>query len=301
MIIRRQASATLTAVEVFNGDTVEFERADGSVLPIEVVDTSAGLVPDLKGEFGKKKPYTFRADCRIDGSAVSLEREVGTQASFYEPFEIGGVRIWLDAVDAIFDFLHETHGACRLQESFSVHLPPRRQARFAIQDVAARICPEPVRPWCPLPEGGLRIEECFRGEACWMGAFRKFSAHGGLDINHPKGTPLYAPIGLDDHFLYNATETGHRNNSWRGIRHWPDGKVWVLASSHMTRLTVPERGRLKAGTQYAEGAGVRVGAAEHSHFSFAVLDRGELIPLDPWILFWQMYQDEKGLAVGDAT
>ena len=35
-----------------------------------------------------------------------------------------------------------------------------------------------------------------------------------------------------------------------------------------------------------------MGAAEHSHFGFAVLDHGELIRLDPWILFWQMYEDQ---------
>ncbi len=30
----------------------------------------------------------------------------------------------------------------------------------------------------------------------------------------------------------------------------------------------------------------------HSHFIFTVYDDGELILLDPWILFWQMYQDQ---------
>lgn len=34
------------------------------------------------------------------------------------------------------------------------------------------------------------------------------------------------------------------------------------------------------------------GVAEHSDFAFDVLDHGELIHLDPWILFWQMYQDQ---------
>lgn len=161
----------------------------------------------------------LRADCRIDGVAARLEREVGTQASFYEPWEIGGVRIWLDAVDAIFDFMREGHGPCRLQATCSRRLPVRYQARLAVQDASARICPETVHPWCPLPEGGLRIEACFRGEACWLGAFRDASAHGGLDINHPKKTPLHAPIDLDDHFLSNATELGWDNNRWRGGRH----------------------------------------------------------------------------------
>ena len=125
-----------------------------------------------------------------------------------------------------------------------------------------------------------------------MGAYDGASAHGGLDINHPKGTPLYAPISVDDQFLYNSTEMGHNNNRWRGIRRWANGAQWVLQSCHMTRLTVPEHQPLEGGQRYAEGAGVWVGVAEHSHFTFAVFDHGELIRLDPWILFWQMYQDE---------
>ena len=56
-------------------------------------------------------------------------------------------------------------------------------------------------------------------------------------------------------------------------------------------LTAPEHRPLRRGQQYAEGAGVWVGAAEHSHFGFAIYDGGELIRLDPWILFWQMYRD----------
>lgn len=60
----------------------------------------------------------------------------------------------------------------------------------------------------------------------------------------------------------------------------------------MSRLTVPEHESLEAGRQYDEGAGVRVGFVEHSHFAFAVFDHGELIRLDPWILFRQMYQNQ---------
>ncbi|MFO7869943.1 MAG: hypothetical protein R6V03_00720 [Kiritimatiellia bacterium] len=297
MILRRKAKETLTAVEMCNGDTLEFELADGNIVPIEVMGTEAGIVHTTLKQSGREEPgartvYRFRAECRVDGRDVRLDREVGTQASFYEPWSDGKVQIWLDAVDAIFDFMRETHSPCRLQENCSHHLPPRRHARLAVQDASGRICPGRVHPWCPLPEGGLRIEDCYRGEDCWLGAYDGASAHGGLDINHPAGTPLYAPIDLDDHFLYNSTETGYNNNRWRGVRHWDDGSLWILASCHMTRLTVPEHARLKGGTQYAEGAGVWTGAAEHSHFGFAVVDGGELIRLDPWILFRQMYRDK---------
>ncbi|MDD2709536.1 MAG: hypothetical protein PHV34_16240 [Verrucomicrobiae bacterium] len=297
MKLRRYAKTTLTAVEMLHGETLEFYLLDGRKTTIELVATAAEIkhttlkTPGL-GEPAARTVYRFWADIRVNGQPHRLEREVGTQASFYEPWTIGGVNIWLDAVDAIFEFVQETHGRCRLQENCVCYLPQRRHARFAVQDATLRICPEIVHPWCPLPPEGLRIEECYRGEDCWMGAFDGVSAHAGLDINHPKGTPLHAPIDLDDQFLYHSTEFGDNCNRWRGIRMWADGSLWVLASSHMSRLTIQEHTPLRQGQQYAEAAGVYVGAAEHSHFGFSIVDHGELILLDPWILFWQMYQDQ---------
>ena len=298
MILKRHAKPTLTAVEMIHGETLEFTLLSGRLVSIELVDTKAEIVHTSLKEPGREESgattvYRFWGDLRIDGSDMRIEREVGTQSSFYEPWEVGGVRIWLDAVDAIFEFMRETHGPCRLQENCSHSaVPPRRHARIALQDASSRICPEVVHPWCPLAEGGLRIEECYQGEDCWMGAYDGASAHGGLDINHPKRTPLFAPFDLDNQFLYNSTEMGHNNNRWRGIRQWNDQTTWILTSCHMMQLTVPEHTPLRGGQQYAEGAGVWVGAAEHSHFGFAVLDHGELIRLDPWILFWQMYADQ---------
>jgi hypothetical protein len=187
----------------------------------------------------------------------------------------------LDAVADIFDFLLETHGECR----------PRKDARFAIQDASIRICPERLHPWCPLPPVGLKIENCYRGEDCWLGAYNGASAHGGLDINHPRGTPLLAPLDIHDHFYFNSLEMGHNNNRWRGIHRWRNGSEWIIQAHHMTSLTVPEHKPLKKGEQFALGAGVFVGAIEHSHFVFKIHDYGETIPLDPWILFQQMYRD----------
>ncbi len=300
MITRKRAKSTLTALEVHHGDTIEFTLLDGMVRTIDVESTGAEIISTTLKEPGTEEPgarttYRFWCCISIDGSPVRLEREVGTQSSFYEPWESHGVRIWLDAVDAIFDFMRETHGPCRLQENCSQQLPPRRQARLAIQDASSRICPDLLHPWCPLPPGGLKIEDCYRGEDCWLGAYHGASAHGGLDVNHPKGTPLYAPIRLDDQFYYNSVEMGHNNNRWRGVRHWADGTEWILQSCHMTRLTVPEHQPLERGQQYAEGAGVWVGAVEHSHFAFAVCDGGEMVRLDPWIIFWQMYRDQKAI------
>ncbi len=307
MIVKREAKDTLTPVEMIHGETLHFRLFDGAAVEIELVDTGAEIMDSTLKIPGVEEPaatttYRFWGEFLVNGSAVRLGREVGTQKSFYEPWVIDGVRIWLDAVDAIFDFMRETHGPCRLREICSHNLPPRRQARLALQDASARICPETVHPWCPLPRAGLKIEDCYRGEDCWMGAYDGASAHGGLDLNHPKGTPLYAPIDLDEHFLYNSVAMGHKNNRWRGLRRWANGAQWILQTCHMTHLTVPEHQLLQRGQQYAEGAGVWVGCAEHSHFVFAVFDYGELIRLDPWILFWQMYQDQAANkpAEGDA-
>ena len=274
-----------------------FRLLDGATVKIELVDTGAEIMDTTLKNLGVEEPaakttYQFWGEFLVNGRKLRMKREVGTQKSFYEPWVIKGVRIWLDAVDAIFDFMRETHGPCRLQENCAHYLPPRRHARLALQDASTRICPEPMYPWCPLPQGGLKIKDCYRGEDCWMGAYGGASAHGGLDINHPRGTPLYAPINFDNQFLYGSVEMGHTNNRWRGIRRWADGAEWILRSCHMTHLTVAEHQPLQRGQQYAEGAGVCVGATEHSHFAFAVFDNGELIRLDPWILFWQMYQDQ---------
>ncbi len=59
----------------------------------------------------------------------------------------------------------------------------------------------------------------------------------------------------------------------------------------MTELTVPEHQQITKGQQFAKGAGVLSGAVDHSHFVFKVYDEGEIVLLDPWILFWQMYRD----------
>jgi hypothetical protein len=217
---------------------------------------------------------------------VAVEREVATQKSFYEPLEIMGLRLWFDACRDIFDFLTEGHGPAM----------PRKQARFALQDASLRICPDKLQPWCPLPPGGLRVEQCYNGEDVWLGAYFGAAAHGGLDINHPRGTPIRAPLDIHDHWLFNSVAAGHNNNRWRGLHHWDDGSTWVLQVHHLIRLLVEEHQPMKAGTHMAEGAGVWVGSHDHSHFVFKVREKGadesEDILLDPWILFWQMYHDQ---------
>jgi hypothetical protein len=283
--MKRKAKDTLTAVEMNRGEIEEFELISGDIVRIELVSTHARILrttlKQLKLEVDDARTdYCFGCVLKINGREHVLEREVSTQRSFYEPWEIEGVRIWFDAVQDIFEFLAETR-ECR----------PRKHARLAIQDASLRICPEPLHPWCPLPSGGLRIEDCYRGEDCWLGAYNGASAHGGLDINHPKGTALWAPLDIHDHFYFNSLEMGHNNNRWRGIHRWPNGAEWILQAHHMTELTVNEHQPIMRGQQFAWGAGVLSGCFDHSHFEFKIHDYGETIHIDPWILFWQMYKD----------
>jgi hypothetical protein len=286
--MKRKAKDTLTAVEMNRGEIEEFELVSGETVRVELVSTNARVLrttlKQLKvEEHTARTDYCFSCVLKINGQEHALEREASTQQSFYEPWVIAGIRIWFDAVDDIFEFLTENHGECR----------PRKHARFAFQDASLRICPEPLHSWCPLPEDGLRIENCFMGEDCWLGAFNGVEAHGGLDINHPVGTPLWAPLDIHDHFYFNSLEMGHNNNRWRGIHRWANGSEWILQAHHMTELTVKEHQPIMKGQQFARGAGVFSGGIDHSHFVFKIHDYGETILLDPWILFWQMYKDQK--------
>jgi hypothetical protein len=277
---------TLTPFELNEGDSVAFVKADGAAWSLELVSTGARILyttlPKPKTEDSRARTfYAFHCVVRIDGREHRLEREVPTWRSFYEPWVIDGVRIWFDAVADIFDFLSETHGSCAA----------RKQARFAVQDASLRICPDPVHPWCPLRPDGLWINDCYNGEDCWLGPYFGAAAHGGLDINHRRGTPIWAPIDFDTQHNFNSLAAGDNNNRWRGSRQWKDGAEWVLQCHHHSRLLVPENTPLKAGQHYAEGAGVHSGAHDHSHFVFRVIRNDTEYLLDPWILFWQMYQD----------
>lgn len=232
---------------------------------------------------------SYRVSCtlRIDGQVVQLVRTVPSQENFRPPPRVMGLRIWLDTVDEVFTFLDTSHGVtgddCR----------PSRRIRLAIWDERSRICPTLLHPWCPLPEGGLRVEDCYRGEDTWLGPYDGASAHDGLDINHPAGTPLWTPIRIDEHEMFTRVDAGANNNRWRGLHHWPDGSTWVLQAHHVIRLLVPEAGGIPAGTHYAESGGVLPGVTEHSHFVFRVREEGEEYMLDPWLLFWQMYEDRR--------
>jgi hypothetical protein len=162
-----------------------------------------------------------------------------------------------------------------------------------VNDVQDRICPEKLLWWYPEKGDRLDVRNCYRGEDVWMGPYDGHLAHGGLDLNMKSGTLLHAPIDFDDQFLFHSLAAGDNNNRWRGIRRWPDGSVWWLQSHHLNKMLVPEHTPLTHGTMYAETAGVLVGAHQHTHFAWRITEEGEDYWIDPWIFFWQTFQDQR--------
>lgn len=295
MILERHIQSTLTPFGLNPGDAIRLILTDGRPWEMVLLRTAAEVLArdyavydyqDPGHDSGDVSAYGFSCDVRVNGREVKMRREVGTQASFYEPVLLDGVQIWFDAVACIF----KDAGGFMAEKDWRGGwiCKPAQTARFAIQEAGLSICPEPIRPWFPKAELGLDIRNCYNGEDCWMGPYGGGAAHCGLDVNMPAGTLLAAPFNLDDHYLFHSTAAGFNNTRWRGVRRWADGSEWRIQAHHVIAMTVPERTALKAGTEYATTAGTAVGRYEHTHFMFRVIDRGGEYWLDPWILFWAM-------------
>ncbi|MCZ7647743.1 MAG: PKD domain-containing protein [Planctomycetota bacterium] len=291
--IVRRARPTLTAVELDCGEALEFVLDSGRTVRLELLSTSARVLltsnRDTRVEERQGRTILLCvARVRIDGHELELNRFLCAQESFAEPYVVNGLRFWFDGTADLFELITEGHGVCR----------PRKHARFALQDAARGVCPEPLHPWCPKDENAIDIKECYNGDDCWLGPYLGASAHGGLDINHPKGTPLWAPIDFDEQFYFECLAGGANNNRHRALRTWPDGSAWTLQAHHMYELCVPEHTPLKRGAEYAKAAGVLNGSHNHTHFVFKVAEPGtragaDDVLLDPWILFWQTFEDAR--------
>jgi hypothetical protein len=228
---------------------------------------------------GKEKTYYIYNVC----DHQECYREVGSQASFYQPWVVDGVRIWLDASAAAF-----SHRGGFMEEKDwrgGLICCPQRLTRWAVQEEGLPICPEPLHDWFPNPKRPLDIRDCFTGEDCWMGPYNGGATHCGLDINMPIGTPLRAPFAADTQRSYDSVASGANNNRWIGERLWPDGSLWQIQTSHVVEVFPPPHTPLRAGEVYASAAGIAYGITPHTHFIWRVWDQGATYYLDPWILF----------------
>jgi len=348
--IELQAKDTITALEMNCGDTLRFALRNGQTRTLVLQDTSAAIVERVE-----PGGIVYRFDCRVlvDGQPMTMRRYACSQECFYEPYVVNGVRIWPDIVKDAFDLI-----PVRYPRNGNLQCVPRKDARFAIQDATLRICPEETQPWLDEEQNYIDVGRCYNGDDCYLGPYLGQACHVGMDINHPKGSLLLAPIAFDTQAYFNSLKAGHNNNRWRGIRRWPNGDVWALQTHHLIELLVPERTPLSVGTEYATTAGVHVGSHEHTHFEFKVgrprcsergeqsgalpplplgegrgegtsgtqdphpnllpggegtsgpssstafpidfddqselaQERPEVLHLDPWIVFWQIFEDQK--------
>lgn len=277
---------TLLPFELDVGEAVDVGLAGGASVAVRLVEAGARILfttlPEVGVPFHSGRTfYAFFAVVEVGGECVRLEREVPTWRSFYEPWRVGPLCLWLDAVREIFAFLEDSTG----------DLAPKKAARLVVHAGEGRICPEPVHLWCSLRSEGLRIGDCYSGENCWLGPYHGAVAHGGLDINHRAGMPLVAPITISDHYLVKSVARGDGNTCWLGHRRWNDGREWMLECQNIGGLSVREHTPLNAGKRYAHGAGVNKGSRDHTHFSFSILRDGVRYSVDPWMLFWQAKRD----------
>lgn len=312
-VIELWAKDTITALEMNRGDTLRFTLRNGQTRTLVLKDTVADIVERVE-----PGGIVYRFECRVqvDGQPMTLRRYACSQECFYEPYVVNGMRIWPDIVKDVFDLI-----PVRYPKKGNLQCVPRKDARFAIQDATLRICPEETQPWLDERQNRIDVGRCYNGDDSYLGPYLGRACHVGMDINHPKGSLLFAPIDFDTQAYFNSLKAGHNNNRWRGIRRWPNGDVWALQTHHLIKLLVPGNVPLASGTEYATTAGVHVGSHEHTHFEFKVgrprgapagssnssiafpidfddqselaQERPEVLHLDPWIVFWQIFEDRK--------
>lgn len=293
-VIIRSAKSTITPVEMDIGDTLKFTLRNGQTRVMVLQETDAGVVITNLGRLKTDQPgggtaYYFTCKLSFDGHAMFMKRFVGTQESFYEPYVINGMRIWFDGVSKIADIILDNHGG---HVSGAI---PEKQARFAVADMTDDISPSKLSPIYINNQNLINIADCYNGDDCWMGAYNGVELHGGLDINQPRGNPNFTPFPIDSQYFYNSLAKGDNNNRWRGIHKWGNGDTWIFQNAHMLNLLTNEHEKIDQGVHYAECCGVHLGNNEHAHYIFKVIPAGggKEFQLDPWILFWQIFQDNK--------
>lgn len=301
------AKETATPVEMSYGDIVAYARHDGEELTLELVSTAARILytnrdripPDESGNdrgcmYRARLLYEITADVRVNGFPMVLRKYVGSQESFYEPYAINGTRIWFDAVSDIFEedggFLNTVRAANGCG-NLIVDGRPNKKARFVFHDMTRRICPGELKPWFRdgdnrdgnfvYRERFIDVGRTFNGDDCYLGAYLGGECHGALDVDMAMDSLMYAPFDLDGLAGRKGTKT------------WPDGSQWIIDTGHVMEALVPEHVPLKAGTPYARGARRGCWWHPHSHFGLQIVEDGTRYDVDPWMVFWQLFEDSK--------
>jgi len=297
----RNFKETITPIELNHGEMLRYTGKDGSVLTIELLSTSANIlytnrdkIPyeesgnDLGSMYRARLMYEFNCDVRINGFPMTMRRYVCSQESFYEPYVINGIRIWFDGVTDIF----EEHGGF-LDRVRSANGKPGKNARFLLQDMTHRICPDEIHAWFIdgedrddnfiYKDNFIDIGRPYNGDDCFLGAYMGGQSHGALDMDMAQNSLMYAPFDLD-------TQTGIRAE---GSKTWLDGSQWRINTGHVMEKYVPDNTPVKGGEVYGRGARRGTALHTHAHFGFQIYENGILYDVDPWIIFWQLFEDNK--------
>lgn len=300
-LIEKKAKITLTPVELNHGEIVRYTTSNGQKLTIELLNSEANILYTNKdkipeGESGNDRGnswrarlmYEFNCDLSVNGQKMTMRRYVCSQEAFYEPYVINGVRIWFDGVREIFEedggFLNTFRTANGI---------PGKKARFLLQDMTSRICPDDLHAWFIdgterddnyiYKENFIDIGRCFNGDDCFLGAYLGGESHGALDVNMAMNSTMYAPFDLD-------TQEGIRAE---GRKKWADGSEWLINTAHVSEKYVPDHTPLKGGEPYGRGARRACWWHPHAHFGFQIYEEGIMYDVDPWIVFWQHFEDNK--------
>lgn len=177
---------TLGVAEMNRGDELRFRLKNGQSRSFVLEDTSARIVDKVAGGI----LYSFDCRFRVDGQSLTLRRYVCSQETFYEPWVINGVRMWVSSSAAIFKQVPP-----RYPEN---HYSFDADAVLAVQDATLPICPQPMQPWYRNDAHFIDVGTCYNGDDPWLGPYLGQACHIGLDINMKKSTPLTAPLDFDD-------------------------------------------------------------------------------------------------------
>jgi len=289
-VISVKSKETLTVVELNKGDKVNFTLINGRTVSFELINCRVNIIFTTLDTLKKSGAmectlYSMSCNVKIDGQEMKMVKYVPVQETYHKPYVVNGLTIWFDALKELSEYFNENHGKCT----------PAKDARFAFHDAGLQICPQELSNWYPVPENQIFIKDGYRGADSWLGTYYGADLHGGLDVNMPSNTPIIAPIDFDEHYFFNSLETGHHNNRWRGVRYWDNGDIWQLQVHHINELLVPQYQKLKQGQTYAHGAGVWCWYSPHSHFVFNVYqpEFQTWTLMDPWIIFWQIFENNK--------
>ncbi len=273
-VIKRSAQNTVVPVLLNKGDVLEFRLRNGQIRTLQLLETDASIMRTNVKDFHKEDDLQsnggticeFSCKVLIDGHEMKMQRYLPTQESFYEPYVVNGMRIWFDAVKDYFNFFSLKHDWCE----------PRADARFAISDATDPVAPD-LECWFPIKQPYNDVSNSYLGDDVWMGPYLGVEPHGGMDINMPKGTPLFTPFDIlekDNQWLDVGFEPKpyYWAATWMAQKYWPNGSEWTLKLLHLDKYLVEDHAPLQKGTQIAEAAGTGVGAEEHTHFDFMVRD-----------------------------